>query len=151
MKRFVFCLVLLLLLVSTTAGAWETTLTRPTSAGPFPVTIQNLGNGLTHYTIGPEGNYGDKCLDLTFDTRLWTIGVVIEEGTVGTDSWIKITISVPIPFTGKYLCCDMSGQTVNQKLATCGGTKSCCGETCDNCCAVVTVDKCYISDNSDCS
>lgn len=152
MKKFLFTIIFLLCcLTFSSAAAWEKTFIRPTSAGPFPVTIQNLGDGTTHYTIAPDGNNDNACLDLLFDTRLWGTGITVQEGTMGPDSWIKITISVPIPFSGKYLCCDLEGNTVNQKLATCGGTQSCCGDPGEACCAAVTITKCYIREHSDCS
>lgn len=133
------------------AFAWETTISRPLDAGPFQVSVVTLSGGNIQYTVNPDGNYGDECLSIIVTPQVWSDGFSAVETHAGGNADLKITISIPIPLIDKFYCCEFNETKVSLKLATCAGSKDCCGAACNQCCTRYTVDHCWISDNSDCS
>lgn len=150
MSKFL-CVLGLLLAVSLPAAAWETTVSRPLSEGPFQVSVTTLGDGNIQYAVHPDGNYGDECLSIIITPEIWSNGFSAVETHAGGDADLKIAISVPIPIINKFYCCAFNETVMNLKLTTCGGTKDCCGAACNQCCIRYTVDHCWISDSQDCS
>lgn len=151
MRKFLVPLIALLALsIFPTASAWTIQFQRPLSAGPFQTETKQLEGGLVQFSVLPDGNVGEKCASIIYDSRLWPDGITISETFNNEDAFLSITISVPLPIINKFLCCSFDETIVNQKLASCFGTKDCCGAACNQCCVRYTLDECWLADTDQC-
>lgn len=145
--RKIWVALVLFALLTLPATAYELAFAREASQGPFHLTYLPLGGNLVQLTVSPDGNYGDACATITYDTT-----APPQIGYSSGSGWIymNIVIGVPAPIDDLWYCCEFAEQVVSQRLAWCtDGKQGCCGASCSNCCKKYTLDHCWFSQHSD--